>query len=716
MPNNQIKQSLFLIFCFLFSKSFFANTNLIDLEYLAVDVVESEKLVVPTQADFKTLDNMPLKFRKNFTKAYWIKVKLNKANLQGNKNLLTINPTTLYQTKLFIPDLNGNTPIATLGRFDLNTRSEFSHRSMVFTLPDSYSADQEIYLYLHSRSNNKLRVELWNAEDYHVVDRQYVSKSTFIISSLFIITLVNLIFYYLVIRDRTHLKYIYYLASYTIFIIVISRYIYTFNFSKFLPFEYNLVLFTYTLVCLCMSFFIQDFLDLKKRAFKLYQFINLITILIGVFFLLSIFIHPIPYISFSIVNCLALIFMVTVLLYSLIFWLEGDVDAKYFVIAFLPLFIATSLRLLAILAIIPHSFSTDSSFEFATVFQALTLTFALAHKMLNFQLERDEVSSVLQFDKNISLFLTQASDQLRAEPTKNNDVTIVKNFFAKLSGLVNIKSGAIIYASDNNVLTFGSNELDQTHYDNYINAKTSTLKKLSKRKRPVLLYVEEFSLFESNPNMLFLPISMRKDEWGAMILSLHENLILNDLQKDTLQRYATELIRTLVTSKNLNEISLKANTDDLTQLMNRGAILNELSNHFALAQNQAIPVSIAFIDIDHFKQINDTFGHKTGDHCLTLLAAHLGNSLPQHAFSGRLGGDEFVIVFPKNSAHEAAQYLQTMTSKLNLLLEKPKAQHFTLSIGIAEFKRSYTNISAFLEAADEKLYESKINGRNQITL
>ena len=715
MLSNQNIKSLVLILCLIITNNFFANYSDVDLKYLAVNTLNTQNLKVPTQREFKTLEDPTLNFKNDFSKAYWIKLKLNEHILHKERNLLIVNPTTIYRTQVFIPDLNGDIPLASFGRFDINTTSEFSHRSIVFALPENYMPGQEVYFYFYGRTNSKLNIQAWSPKDYHVIDRKYNSLSVFIFSSLFIITLINLIFYYLVIRDKTHLKYIMYLSSFFLFLLVISRKFYTLSIAKYVPFEYNFVLFTYTLVCLGMAFFIQDFLDLKKKAVKLHNFIKLLTIAVAGILLMSVFIHPVPYITFNIVNCMALTFMILVLVFSIKFWLNGDVQAKYFVIAFFPLFVAVSLRLLIILSIIPHSIFSATSFEIAIVIQALTLTFALAHKMLKFQTERDEVSTVLQFDKNISQFLTQVSDQIRAQPSIKYDVNIVKNFFANLSGLVNIKSGSIIYASDDHILSLASNDVDQSHYDAYINAKSTTLKKLSKRKKPVLLKHEEFSLFENNSNILFLPVSMRRNEWGAMLLSLNETLILNDLQKDTLQRYATELIRTLVTSKNLNEISIKANTDDLTQLMNRGAILNALSTHFAIAQTQQIPLSIAFIDIDHFKQINDTYGHKTGDQCLTLLAAHLSNNLPQHALSGRLGGDEFVIVFPKNNVHDANHYLQTMTSKLNLFLEKQKAQHFTLSIGIAEFKRSFTNISIFLEAADEKLYESKVNGRNQIT-
>ena len=159
--------------------------------------------------------------------------------------------------------------------------------------------------------------------------------------------------------------------------------------------------------------------------------------------------------------------------------------------------------------------------------------------------------------------------------------------------------------------------------------------------------------------------------------------------------------------------------DPLTGLLNRGAfdVCLEIQAH--KATRRARPLSIAMIDIDHFKNLNDTHGHPAGDAVLTWVAGWLRGSVRETDLVARYGGEEFVVAFV-DSDHErlderleswrrsiAASAVRTADSEAEI--------HLTVSIGIARYPGDAQSPTGALMRADERLYEAKRAGRNRVT-
>ena len=202
-------------------------------------------------------------------------------------------------------------------------------------------------------------------------------------------------------------------------------------------------------------------------------------------------------------------------------------------------------------------------------------------------------------------------------------------------------------------------------------------------------------------------------------LNKEYNQLVNDFR--ALEDEVRRIRRTL----EIKEIELKAvlaqsheisNTDALTFLPNRRKIIVDLQEEVIRAARYNTPLSISMVDIDHFKQVNDTYGHAAGDEALRTIAARLREQIRHPDTLGRYGGEEFLIVLPNselNAAQEQASRLCAHIRTLQVEAAKQKLISMTVSIGVAQFKNGQEDWEQFLHRADTAMYAAKNGGRNR---
>jgi diguanylate cyclase (GGDEF)-like protein len=179
-----------------------------------------------------------------------------------------------------------------------------------------------------------------------------------------------------------------------------------------------------------------------------------------------------------------------------------------------------------------------------------------------------------------------------------------------------------------------------------------------------------------------------------------------------------KLIRLLrITTKMFNRMAKRVGRDPLTDLYNREELFKMLEHEIVRARKFNHPLSIAIIDLDNFKVINDRFGHLTGDAALRVLAKVLKRTFGKEDILARYGGDEFVVIVPELSAEKILQPLEKIRDKIESTRHNLEGHHcrFSISVGVAGLPSS-GDISAkdMLEHADKALLKAKEKGRNRI--
>lgn len=165
----------------------------------------------------------------------------------------------------------------------------------------------------------------------------------------------------------------------------------------------------------------------------------------------------------------------------------------------------------------------------------------------------------------------------------------------------------------------------------------------------------------------------------------------------------------------LSTIERLAIMDDLTQVFNRRQMFKILENQKALVERGVHPFSICIFDLDHFKKVNDTYGHSAGDIVLKTVAQEAQRNLRNIDHIARYGGEEFILILTnseKNDAVICAERIRKMVSKIEFE-NMPKNFRITISVGVTEYQASEV-IQDAINRADTALYRAKLNGRNKV--
>jgi diguanylate cyclase (GGDEF)-like protein len=147
--------------------------------------------------------------------------------------------------------------------------------------------------------------------------------------------------------------------------------------------------------------------------------------------------------------------------------------------------------------------------------------------------------------------------------------------------------------------------------------------------------------------------------------------------------------------------------DPLTLLMNRGTFDERMQAEVARAVRHRHPLSVAMIDIDHFKKFNDTYGHMVGDEVLRVLGDMLRKSLRKSDLVARYGGEEFIVLFPETPSANAVFKAEDLRKTI-------EQSSVTVSIGVAELPADGPDMRAVIDCADQRLYQAKRAGRNRL--
>ncbi|MGB6327677.1 MAG: GGDEF domain-containing protein, partial [Halarcobacter sp.] len=154
-------------------------------------------------------------------------------------------------------------------------------------------------------------------------------------------------------------------------------------------------------------------------------------------------------------------------------------------------------------------------------------------------------------------------------------------------------------------------------------------------------------------------------------------------------------------------------TDALTNVYNRRFLEDFSNNYLKILKREKKKLSLLVIDIDDFKNINDTYGHEVGDIVIKDLVTRINNVIRENDILVRYGGDEFIILLPNSDISNAKKIGKKIIKNINLINElEEKKVNFSISVGAGEYKETDTDIEAILRRADEALYKAKSDGKS----
>ncbi|WP_298439884.1 GGDEF domain-containing protein [uncultured Ferrimonas sp.] len=206
-------------------------------------------------------------------------------------------------------------------------------------------------------------------------------------------------------------------------------------------------------------------------------------------------------------------------------------------------------------------------------------------------------------------------------------------------------------------------------------------------------------------------LKQRESEQHSDFVRLKNSMDSMRKELATLGNEASGYKEKLVEQQKLNMV------DTLTQLPNRAALDEHLKREYRNVRRYGSKLWVAVADIDHFKNVNDSYGHSTGDKTLQVVAMALKNSLRKEEFVARYGGEEFVLLLPEVNQEQVLQILNRTRDKIRTIPFKFRSERLsiTVSIGAAQVGENET-IQETFERADAALYRAKRNGRNRVEL
>ncbi|KQO22250.1 diguanylate cyclase [Acidovorax sp. Leaf76] len=196
---------------------------------------------------------------------------------------------------------------------------------------------------------------------------------------------------------------------------------------------------------------------------------------------------------------------------------------------------------------------------------------------------------------------------------------------------------------------------------------------------------------------------------GALRRMTHHLLTAREAMEEKVR------LRTLELEAANRALDLQARTDALTGLLNRRGFETQMAFALALARRSGRPLSIITVDVDHFKRVNDTYGHEAGDEVLRRLARTLEVRLRTSDVVARLGGEEFVALLPDTDLAGARAIAEALVTAMDEQTD-PVVGHITVSAGVATMRGLYDEGSDMLRRSDAALYEAKNQGRNRVSV
>ncbi len=217
-------------------------------------------------------------------------------------------------------------------------------------------------------------------------------------------------------------------------------------------------------------------------------------------------------------------------------------------------------------------------------------------------------------------------------------------------------------------------------------------------------------------SLLVLPLVAREEPIGTLIVAAKAPAVFGTSVRETLQALANQLAVAMANARAVRQLEEMATTDGLTGCLNKRALLDQMEQKLLAAQRFGRKLSLIVTDLDHFKSVNDTYGHAAGDRVLKELGGVLRRVKRETDLVARFGGEEFCVLCEETDARGArllAERVREELEKTEVATELGPLK-VTASLGVATFPDHASTAADLFVQGDKALYEAKNRGRNQV--
>jgi diguanylate cyclase (GGDEF)-like protein len=410
---------------------------------------------------------------------------------------------------------------------------------------------------------------------------------------------------------------------------------------------------------------------------------------------------------------------------SLLAWRAGSAMARAF-------FWVWSLLTVLVLLRVGVSFGLPSfgglglyGYQIGASAAAFLFSVALAGRVIEFrqqrdraELQREQVDATLRLEQTRRAFVDNLRGLLAKSTTGDAEWVVLRRLLVDLTPLIpQCGSAVIVQSHDGMDFMFTEPAEEKDHFARLLQARVDALRGICRARTPMVVKLEEPGESAGGGRagtFAVVPLPLARSGWGALLLERGE---LEDFTADelrTAQDFACVALETAQEVLSQASLRMEASSDPLTGALNRRAGDAALAAALKHAIGQRLPLTVLFLDLDHFKAVNDIHGHAVGDRCLTVLAETIAGQLDSGDSLSRYGGEEFQVVLPGRSlaqGRELAERIRIAVAQTRIDCNGLKLT-LTVSIGVATRQAEDTTIQTLQERADKALYKAKRSGRN----
>jgi diguanylate cyclase (GGDEF)-like protein len=634
--------------------------------------------------------------------------------------IMEISYPLLNQIDLYISDGDGGFLHSQSGNlFPFNTR-DIDHRNIIFSIPPS-SQPQEIYLRVDTQSAMIIPVSIRELGDFiHIAEKEYIALGIYY--GIIILVIFYFLLMYIQSRVSSYLYHIFYIVSVGLFLFTYNGLSFQYLWPDNPWWEQNSINFFIMLALFSAILFTYRLMPVKKHS----PFFGKLLFAVGI---IIICIAPLTFlINFTLAMRIGIFTVlasaVVVIPATGICWYKKYRPAGFILIGWIFLGIGVFIMSMRSLGVVADTFLTKYGVQIGFTIKIIFISIGLSDRMHILHMEKEkmeEKNRKLELDRQ-KLEHTEMLNRMCREISFHDDVVdIIRNLLLYIKKQVPYHCACFLQKKDGsfNVLVNFRRESWSLKRNKKAFVEDIFINCLD-RKKPIIISglrgrkpFKSYSVSRDSCSVMVAPIISLDKPLGVIILENNDR-DFSMLDSSLVMNFVNHASRKIENAQLFQEVKMLSVKDELTGLYNRRYLYQQGEQEIKKARRYGSSLSLVMLDIDNFKNVNDTYGHIAGDNVLKKLASQCLKILRNIDIASRYGGEEFLFILPEtgpSDANAVAERLRKKISSEPIQIEDNNIK-ITISVGIASLQNDIQNFDQLVANVDRALLAAKKSGKN----